>query len=298
MRVCLQIEELIENDEELVQRVRQFQETIGREPSFGNSRNLVTTSTTHEPETPRAPRRRAPRSGRSPPRKRAMRIWSLLNDASQAAQAAVNALPPPATPWLSHFRTKSRVQTFSAIRAPSETNSFTPVLHATGQTTNVLCVNSNSSADRASSSGSSETTIAVQTHQSSTNSLESISLLGDITVSNGNDATNNNNNYSSKKSSSGNETYITVEIMKSSTKPNSNILLNKPNDVTLTSNQSSKAHSSINRPSSSKGNTSVSNCSTSLYDAPSTSSGYYSTTNNDPMIIFGTINPWDDSDSD
>ncbi|KAJ2950007.1 hypothetical protein O0L34_g11342 [Tuta absoluta] len=57
-----EIEELIENDEELVQSVRQFQETIGTEPSFGNTRNLVTSSTTNEPETPRASRKRPQRN--------------------------------------------------------------------------------------------------------------------------------------------------------------------------------------------------------------------------------------------
>ncbi|XP_059046345.1 condensin-2 complex subunit D3-like [Achroia grisella] len=71
-----EIEELIENDEELVERVQQFQGTIGLEPSFGNMRNLVTSSAPPEPDTPRAPRRRprpvtyTPR----PPKKRALRI--------------------------------------------------------------------------------------------------------------------------------------------------------------------------------------------------------------------------------
>ncbi|KAG7306245.1 hypothetical protein JYU34_008848 [Plutella xylostella] len=53
-----EIEELIENDEELVEKVRIFQETIGEEPSFGNTRNLVTSSTAHEPETPKSNKRR------------------------------------------------------------------------------------------------------------------------------------------------------------------------------------------------------------------------------------------------
>lgn len=53
---------MIQLDEELVQRIRQFQETIGLEPSFGNARNLVTASAPPDPDTPRAPRRRpAPR---------------------------------------------------------------------------------------------------------------------------------------------------------------------------------------------------------------------------------------------
>ncbi|KAL0880882.1 hypothetical protein ABMA27_002063 [Loxostege sticticalis] len=69
-----EIEELIENDEELVERVQQFQETIGLEPSFGNARNLVTASAPPEPDTPRAPRRRAPRHPREPVRKRALKI--------------------------------------------------------------------------------------------------------------------------------------------------------------------------------------------------------------------------------
>ncbi|KAM3964157.1 condensin-2 complex subunit D3 [Aphomia sociella] len=71
-----EIEELIENDEELVERVQQFQETIGLEPSFGNSRNLVTASAPPEPDTPRAPRRRPAGTALSTPRprKRALRI--------------------------------------------------------------------------------------------------------------------------------------------------------------------------------------------------------------------------------
>ncbi|XP_060803815.1 condensin-2 complex subunit D3 [Amyelois transitella] len=70
-----EIEELIENDEELVERIQQFQENIGLEPSFGNSRNLVTRSAPPEPETPRAPRKRAARAHKDTPvRKRALRI--------------------------------------------------------------------------------------------------------------------------------------------------------------------------------------------------------------------------------
>ncbi|CAH2245859.1 jg8530 [Pararge aegeria aegeria] len=70
-----EIEELIENDEELVQRVQQFQETIGLEASFGNTRNLVTSSAPPEPVTPRAPRKRpASRYTAATPRKRALRI--------------------------------------------------------------------------------------------------------------------------------------------------------------------------------------------------------------------------------
>ncbi|XP_053612287.1 condensin-2 complex subunit D3-like [Plodia interpunctella] len=69
-----EIEELIENDEELVVRIQQFQENIGQEQSFGNSRNLVTRSAPPEPDTPRAPRRRLARSAVAPPRKRALRI--------------------------------------------------------------------------------------------------------------------------------------------------------------------------------------------------------------------------------
>ncbi|RVE55138.1 hypothetical protein evm_000036 [Chilo suppressalis] len=69
-----EIEELIENDEELVERVHQFQETIGLEPSFGNARNLVTSSAPPEPETPRAPRKRPAHRTRETPRKRALKI--------------------------------------------------------------------------------------------------------------------------------------------------------------------------------------------------------------------------------
>lgn len=69
-----EIEELIENDEELVERINQFQETIGIESSFGNTRNLVTTSAPPDPETPRAPRRKAPRQYKGPPKKRALKI--------------------------------------------------------------------------------------------------------------------------------------------------------------------------------------------------------------------------------
>ncbi|XP_047530074.1 condensin-2 complex subunit D3-like isoform X2 [Vanessa atalanta] len=67
-----EIEELIENDEELVERVQQFQETIGLEASFGNTRNLVTASAPPEPDTPRA--RKRPRPYAHSPRKRALRI--------------------------------------------------------------------------------------------------------------------------------------------------------------------------------------------------------------------------------
>ncbi|XP_050346947.1 condensin-2 complex subunit D3-like [Nymphalis io] len=67
-----EIEELIENDEELVERVQQFQETIGLEASFGNTRNLVTASAPPEPDTPRA--RKRPRPYTHSPRKRALRI--------------------------------------------------------------------------------------------------------------------------------------------------------------------------------------------------------------------------------
>ncbi|XP_052756211.1 condensin-2 complex subunit D3-like isoform X2 [Galleria mellonella] len=73
-----EIEELIENDEELVERVQQFQETIGLAPPFGNTRNLVTASAPPEPDTPRAPRRRprVPDGGAAPRsyKKRALRI--------------------------------------------------------------------------------------------------------------------------------------------------------------------------------------------------------------------------------
>ncbi|XP_069356527.1 condensin-2 complex subunit D3-L isoform X2 [Maniola hyperantus] len=70
-----EIEELIENDEELVERVRQFQETIGLPASFGNARNLVTASGPPEPVTPHAPRKRpAARHPAPTPRKRALRI--------------------------------------------------------------------------------------------------------------------------------------------------------------------------------------------------------------------------------
>ncbi|XP_075974745.1 condensin-2 complex subunit D3-like [Anticarsia gemmatalis] len=69
-----EIEELIENDEDLVERVQQFQETIGQSPTFGNARNLVTTSAPPEPDTPRAPRRRPRQHSAHTPRKRALRI--------------------------------------------------------------------------------------------------------------------------------------------------------------------------------------------------------------------------------
>ncbi|XP_061703895.1 uncharacterized protein LOC133515380 [Cydia pomonella] len=77
-----EIEELIENDETLVERMKTFQDLIGLDkmPAFGNTRNLVTTSAPPEPDTPRAPRRRPPRAPRpprpagAPPRKRALRI--------------------------------------------------------------------------------------------------------------------------------------------------------------------------------------------------------------------------------
>ncbi|CAK1601019.1 unnamed protein product [Parnassius mnemosyne] len=72
-----EIEELIENDEELVERIHQFQETIGLEPSFGNARNLVTASAPPDPDTPSS-RKRGARPGRArdapPHRKRALRI--------------------------------------------------------------------------------------------------------------------------------------------------------------------------------------------------------------------------------
>ncbi|XP_045534582.1 condensin-2 complex subunit D3 [Papilio machaon] len=71
-----EIEELIQLDEELVQRIRQFQETIGLEPSFGNARNLVTASAPPDPDTPRAPRKRPAHRHHEPhPQpKRALRI--------------------------------------------------------------------------------------------------------------------------------------------------------------------------------------------------------------------------------
>ncbi|XP_063534231.1 uncharacterized protein LOC134744376 [Cydia strobilella] len=73
-----EIEELIENDETLVERMKTFQDLIGLDkmPVFGNIRNLVTTSAPPEPDTPRAPRRRpaSARQGSGPPRKRALRI--------------------------------------------------------------------------------------------------------------------------------------------------------------------------------------------------------------------------------
>ncbi|XP_063620991.1 uncharacterized protein LOC134793359 [Cydia splendana] len=71
-----EIEELIENDETLVERMKTFQDLIGvdKMPVFGNTRNLVTTSAPPEPDTPRAPRRRPARHSHGPPRKRALRI--------------------------------------------------------------------------------------------------------------------------------------------------------------------------------------------------------------------------------
>ncbi|XP_061382352.1 condensin-2 complex subunit D3-like isoform X1 [Danaus plexippus] len=68
----LEIEELIVNDEELIRRVQQFQETIGLEP-IGNERNLVTTSAPPDPDTPRA-RKRPHRQQTNSHRKRALRI--------------------------------------------------------------------------------------------------------------------------------------------------------------------------------------------------------------------------------
>ncbi|XP_063384989.1 uncharacterized protein LOC134671147 [Cydia fagiglandana] len=70
-----EIEELIENDETLVGRMKTYQELIGvdKMPAFGNTRNLVTTSAPPEPDTPRA-RRRPARQSSGPPRKRALRI--------------------------------------------------------------------------------------------------------------------------------------------------------------------------------------------------------------------------------
>ncbi|XP_063362383.1 uncharacterized protein LOC134651237 isoform X2 [Cydia amplana] len=71
-----EIEELIENDETLVERMKTFQDLIGvdKMPVFGNTRNLVTTSAPPEPDTPRAPRRRVASRAQGPPRKRALRI--------------------------------------------------------------------------------------------------------------------------------------------------------------------------------------------------------------------------------
>lgn len=76
-----QIEELIENDEELVERIQQFQETIGLETSFGNARNLVTSSAPPEPDTPRRKRpARAPAAPRTPRgKRRALRVWLTIN---------------------------------------------------------------------------------------------------------------------------------------------------------------------------------------------------------------------------
>ncbi|XP_045532916.1 condensin-2 complex subunit D3-like [Pieris brassicae] len=68
-----EIEELIEDDEELVERVRHFQDTIGLEPSSGNSRNLVTSSVPPDPETPRSQKKR-PRPYSHTPRKRKLKI--------------------------------------------------------------------------------------------------------------------------------------------------------------------------------------------------------------------------------
>ncbi|CAK1540518.1 unnamed protein product [Leptosia nina] len=71
-----EIEELIQEDEELVERVRHFQEAIGLESSAGNIRNLVTMSAPADPETPRAPRKRQTerKSFTHTPRKRALKI--------------------------------------------------------------------------------------------------------------------------------------------------------------------------------------------------------------------------------
>ncbi|CAG4948586.1 unnamed protein product [Colias eurytheme] len=71
-----EIEELIQDDEELVERVRHFQETIGLEVSSGNARNLVTASAPPDPETPRARKRppRTPRHYAQSPKKRALKI--------------------------------------------------------------------------------------------------------------------------------------------------------------------------------------------------------------------------------
>ncbi|XP_050673805.1 condensin-2 complex subunit D3-like isoform X2 [Leptidea sinapis] len=70
-----EIEELIENDEDLMERVRQFQETHGLEPITVNARNLVTSNVPPDPETPRAPRKRVNRSDQNKsPRKRILRV--------------------------------------------------------------------------------------------------------------------------------------------------------------------------------------------------------------------------------
>lgn len=82
----LQIEELIDSDEEIVERIHHFQQNIGQAPSFGNTRNLVTTSAPPEPDTPRAPRRR-PRAAAHSPRKRALRIWSERAEPSATRRA-------------------------------------------------------------------------------------------------------------------------------------------------------------------------------------------------------------------
>ncbi|XP_063893510.1 condensin-2 complex subunit D3 isoform X2 [Helicoverpa armigera] len=69
----LEIKELFEDNVELMKSIQLFQETIGLEVTFGNVRNLVTSTAPAEPDTPRAPRRR-PRPPPVTPRKRALRI--------------------------------------------------------------------------------------------------------------------------------------------------------------------------------------------------------------------------------
>ncbi|XP_047019408.1 condensin-2 complex subunit D3-like isoform X2 [Helicoverpa zea] len=69
----LEIKELFEDNVELMKSIQLFQETIGLEVTFGNVRNLVTSTAPAEPDTPRAPRKR-PRPPALTPRKRALRI--------------------------------------------------------------------------------------------------------------------------------------------------------------------------------------------------------------------------------
>lgn len=306
--MCLQIEELIENDEELVQRVRQFQETIGKEPSFGNTRNLVTTSTTHEVETPRAPRRRATRNARSPPRKRALRIWSSLPEATDAAHGAAAAPRQPHA-----YTNRRRRKPVSQIRTPNH-----PIVRGPDTPSNVI--NSNSSANTASNSGSTETNIAEQTRMSPAELYIDIPVdrPNDVTLTNNKlnnkfkstNKTNNTvqarkspaernieilvnqtnnvtltNDESSKQSKSISNTNNTIQARNSPNEPNINILVNQPNVITVTNNELRKKSSSKNVTSLRRRNTSVRNYLTSSQDGPGTSSGLYADKDEPPTLF-------------
>lgn len=186
-----------------------------------------------------------------------------------------------------------------------------------GSASNVLLIDSISSATQASNPGSPQIATIAQRRKSSTQFLRF------------------SNDVSSKESTFIDETDIAVETRQTPAKPNIDVLVNRPNKVALTNNESSKKSNSINKSnttvqaritptkpsidknnvtlsnnqaskdsssmnvsSSNKGNTLVSNLSTLHYDGPSTSTGYYSTTNNLPPIPFRTIYSSDESITD